>query len=296
MVSSSSSSSSNGKHKSLKQHVSKKKLKKTSSSTKTPSLKIVDENSKKKVRSSVKKPKGLHVKKHKAIKISAMMTTNVQEVKEVNNSVECNEKKTSPQKNKLKKQLKSTKRTIKQLSSSLSSTLKDESSSSPTHSLNQAKLNEFNYLNSRLDDLNAQLGLLKSHNIDLFSDSSHPELKQYINQINELECESVASMQSLTFFYDKKVCDIEREYECDTNKAREEFLEKRTELKETLKQEQEEMRKKCTEIGELSINYDDEAFMCSSHAKRKLRRRGKNVNLNIDHLLDSPPEFGQYFK
>ena len=290
---SSSSSSSNGKRKSLTQHVSKRKLKKTSSSTKTPPLRIGDENPKKNVRSSVKKPKGLHVKKHKAVKISAMMTTNVQEVKEVNNSVECNEKKTSPQKNKPKKQLKSTKRTIKQLSSSLSSTLKDESSSSPTYSLNQAKLNE---LNSRLDDLNAQLTLLKSHNIDLLSNSSHPELKQYINDINELKCESVANMQSLTFFYDKKVCDIEREYECDTNKAREEFQEKRIELKETLKQEQEETRMKCAEIAELSINYDDEAFMCSSHAKRKLRRRGKNINLNIDHLLDSPPEFGQYFK
>jgi hypothetical protein len=321
MVSTSSSSlSTSGKRKSLT-NANKKKIKNittcsaitntaattpnTSNAASKTSLKLSEKSKRISTGSNVKKKKA--VKKHKAIKISAMtvasiatsqiVVTNNEKENENQEVVEkSSHKKSSPptNKTKLKKKNKSTKR-FTPLPLPLPKLPTPTDSPSKYYAHDQTKLNELSSLNARLDDLSVQLTQLRSpHSTAQFHHHPHPELSQYLNDICELESESDANLLKLKFFYDKQVVDVERQCESELSKARQEFNEKRNELKETLRLEQEEARRKCNDIADLSIHYD-EAFICSSNAKRKLRRRCNNVNLNIDHLLESP-EYGQFFK
>jgi len=325
MVSSSSSSlSTSGKRKSST-NANKKKIKNiatcsaivntATTTTTTPttntaasktSLKLGEKSKRISTGSNVKKKKA--VKKHKAIKISAMTVASIAATQivvnanEKENEIQEEVHKKSPpppttNKTKLKKSNKPTAKRFTPLPPPLPKLpTPTDTTHSPSkfYAHDQTKLNELSSLNARLDDLNVQLAQLRSPHSTAQFNHHHPELGQYLNEMCELESESDANLLKLKFFYDKQVIDVERQCESEMSKARQEFNEKRNELKETLRLEQEEARRKCSEIADLSIHYD-EAFICSSNAKRKLRRRCNNVNLNIDHLLESP-EYGQFFK
>jgi multidrug resistance efflux pump len=110
---------------------------------------------------------------------------------------------------------------------------------------------EESLVDEKLKNLNQQLEKLKSTNRF---------------ESLELDAESNENLLKIKFIYDKQLNEIERQYEAETNKAIKDYNDKRTELKETLKMEHEEMRKKCAEISDLNIHYD-ETLIFSSNAK-----------------------------
>ena len=173
----------------------------------------------------------------------------------------------------------------------------------PTEEANEhAKYEEASLYEAKLNELTAKLVKLKASTPDELRRQSRGkvdvDMQQLLRDMDALESESSESLLKAKHYFHKQLVDIERQYEEETRRALQEFAEKRSELKESLRQEHEEMRRKCLEIAELSINYD-EAYICSSNAKRKLRRRcnNPNANLNIDHLLDAnSPEYSQFFK
>jgi hypothetical protein len=137
---------------------------------------------------------------------------------------------------------------------------------------------ELNNLDAKIKELTDQLDKLKSNQFDP---------SEFSNEHDLLELESSENLQRINFFLDKQIKEIEKQFEDETQKATQEYYDKRSELKESLKLEHEEMRKKIADIADLNIDFNETLLLISS-AKRKLRSRCNNLNsnLNIDHLLD----------
>ena len=137
---------------------------------------------------------------------------------------------------------------------------------------------ELNALDARIKELTGKLDQLKANKVDP---------SEFADDYAKLESESSESMQSITNFFARQVKEIEQQYLDETSKAAQEYHDKRSEFKETLRLENEEMRRKIGDIADLSIDYNENHLFVTS-AKRKLRSRCHNLNsnLNIDHLLD----------
>ena len=107
---------------------------------------------------------------------------------------------------------------------------------------------ELNALDARIKELTGKLDQLKANKVDP---------SEFADDYAKLESESSQSMQSITNFFARQVKEIEQQYLDETSKATQEYHDKKSEFKETLRLENEEMRRKIGDIADLSIDYNE---------------------------------------
>lgn len=157
------------------------------------------------------------------------------------------------------------------------------------------------YFEDKLRDLNDKLGKLRDVAISIdrkksietelkeneMNESVRHFLSKYLNELEKLDQESNDKLNGLKEWHRREIEEIDETFKLENKKAVQEFHEKRKELKESLKIEHEEKRKKVeTDLNMLEINFD--YFENKIFPTRKLRRRTNHVNTpNYDFLVDA---------
>lgn len=135
-----------------------------------------------------------------------------------------------------------------------------------------------NSLNSCLFELNSQLSelyRLKTNPSLLKTDQLSTQFKtilDYRNDYLKLENESSNNLLIVNLWYNKQKTEIEQQFKTELNKSNQEYDDKRRELKESLKNEHEEMKKQI-EVDRAVLDINMDVSEPKPAPTRNLRRR-----------------------
>lgn len=97
-----------------------------------------------------------------------------------------------------------------------------------------------------------------------------------MNELQRLETLAAENQSIVRLWYEKQKSEIEQAYQAETRRCTLEFQEKRAELKESLRQEYEEMRKQI-EIDKTCLDINTDTTDVKPPPTRNLRRRNQTV-------------------
>ncbi|CAF0781210.1 unnamed protein product [Brachionus calyciflorus] len=157
------------------------------------------------------------------------------------------------------------------------------------------------YFEDKLKSLNEKLGKLKElgflnriendfdikENVNV-DDNLMSFMREYSEEMKKLDRDCEDKLDGLKEWYKRERDEIDETFKLESKKAIQEFYAKRKELKENLKNEHEDKRKKIeNDLNMLEINFD--YYENKIFPTRKLRRRTTtNVNNpNFDFLIDA---------
>lgn len=133
------------------------------------------------------------------------------------------------------------------------------------------------YLETRLDDLKKKLDTLRG--VDLLSSSTHrqvdpsePYLADFCSELDRLEQEAQGNLTSIRFWFEKEISEIEEHFKNECKRSIHEFQERRKELKDTLRNENEDVRRQI-EIERQTLDINSDVIEVKPAPTRNLRRR-----------------------
>jgi len=109
-------------------------------------------------------------------------------------------------------------------------------------------------------------------------------LSKFLSEINQIEKESTENISIVNNWYEKQKAEVEQQYNIESKRAVQEFQDKRRELKDNLKNDNEDKRRQIeNDKNIIDINMDNTDP--KPQTTRKLRRR---FNVPISNLVSGP--------
>jgi hypothetical protein len=132
------------------------------------------------------------------------------------------------------------------------------------------------------DRLNAvrEIGYLSSNineAISILNKKNDEFMHNYLSDLRQAERKSDESLSVVRVWHEKQTSEIEQIYQCETKRATQEFQDKRTDLKEGLRNEYEEMRKQM-ELDKTQLDINTDTTEVKPVPTRNLRRRAVGLN------------------